>query len=163
MNRVRSLLSIRSMLLGYSFEPRSNRRALATVGSVMTIGLSKNGCSHSKKPVWREKTTLTSPDVWAAATSKVWHKASFSPTHPRRQQEALLADSLCTEPPHPSPQEKGGAPSPIFPEGWGGGRCTHARMKTTLWVCIGQLVRLRVRVVQFFKQGPAYKKRRTGS
>ena len=28
------------MLLGYSFEPRPNNRALATAGSVMTIGLS---------------------------------------------------------------------------------------------------------------------------
>ena len=26
------------MLLGYSFEPRPNNRALATAGSVMTIG-----------------------------------------------------------------------------------------------------------------------------
>ena len=40
MNRVRSLLSTRGMLLGYSFEPRPNNRALATAGSVMTIGLS---------------------------------------------------------------------------------------------------------------------------
>ena len=37
------------MLLGYSFEPRPNGRALATTGSVMTIGSSINGCSHAKK------------------------------------------------------------------------------------------------------------------
>ena len=37
------------MLLGYSFEPRPNSRVLATAGSVMPIGLSVNGCSHSKK------------------------------------------------------------------------------------------------------------------
>ena len=38
------------MLLGYSFEPRpyTNSHALGTTGSVMTIGLSINGCSHSK-------------------------------------------------------------------------------------------------------------------
>ena len=36
------------MLLRYSFEPRPYRRALGTAGSVMTIGLSINGCSHSK-------------------------------------------------------------------------------------------------------------------
>ena len=48
------------MLLRCSFEPRPNSRVLATAGSVMTIGLSINGCSHSKKPVWRERTRLTS-------------------------------------------------------------------------------------------------------
>ena len=42
MNRVRSLLSMRGMLLGYNFKPRPNRCVVATVytGSVMTIGLS---------------------------------------------------------------------------------------------------------------------------
>ena len=64
-------LSMRGMLLGYSFEPRPNSLALATAGSVMAIGLSTNGCSHSKKPVWREKTRLTSAEVHAAASSKV--------------------------------------------------------------------------------------------
>ena len=41
---------MRYMLLGYSFEPRpyTNSHALGTAGSVMTIGLSINGCSHSK-------------------------------------------------------------------------------------------------------------------
>ena len=29
----------------------------------MTIGLSRNGCSHSKKTVWRERTRLTSLEV----------------------------------------------------------------------------------------------------
>ena len=37
------------MLLGYSFEPRPNSRVFATADSVMTIGLSINRCSHSKK------------------------------------------------------------------------------------------------------------------
>ena len=49
MNQIRSLLSMRRMLLGYSFEPRPKRRMLATAGSVMTIGLSINLCSHSEK------------------------------------------------------------------------------------------------------------------
>ena len=42
MNRVRSLLSMRGMLLGYNFKPRPNRCVVATVytGSVMTISLS---------------------------------------------------------------------------------------------------------------------------
>ena len=38
LNQVRSLLSTRVVLLGYSFEPRPNSRALGTAGSVMTIG-----------------------------------------------------------------------------------------------------------------------------
>ena len=59
MNGVRSLLSPRGMLLGYSFEPRPNHRVLATAWSFMTVGLSLNRCSHSKKPVWRERTRLT--------------------------------------------------------------------------------------------------------
>ena len=65
-----------------------------TAGSVGTFGLSINGCSHSKKPVWREKTRLTSTEVWAAATSKDWRdscRASFPPSYLRRQNEALLA------------------------------------------------------------------------
>ena len=40
-----------SMLLGYSFQPGSNSCALATVGLVMTIGISINRRLHSKKIV----------------------------------------------------------------------------------------------------------------
>ena len=58
LNLVKSLLSMLFMLLGYSFEPRPNSRALGTAGSVMTIGLF-NKQAHSKKPVWREKTRST--------------------------------------------------------------------------------------------------------
>jgi len=86
--------SMRCLLLGYSFEPRPNSRALGTAGSVMSIGLLVNGCSHSKKPVWQEKTRLTSPQVQTAVTSKVWRdsgRASFSPSHSRRQKEDLFA------------------------------------------------------------------------
>ena len=32
-----------------SLEPRPNRPVLATAGSVMTVGLAINGCSHLKK------------------------------------------------------------------------------------------------------------------
>ena len=56
------------MLLGFSFESRPKSRVLATAGSVMTIGLSKNSL---KKKVLQEKTRLISPDVWAVVTSKV--------------------------------------------------------------------------------------------
>ena len=79
MNRLRSLLSMRGILLGYSFKPRPKSWLLATAGSVLTIGLSINGWSHSKKPVWRERTRLASPE-----TSKIWRhsgRTSFSPPH----------------------------------------------------------------------------------
>ena len=36
------------LLLGYSFKLRPKSCALGTTGSVMTISLSINGCSHSK-------------------------------------------------------------------------------------------------------------------
>ena len=38
----------------------------------MTTGLSINRGSHPEKLVWREGRRLTSPEVWAAVTSKVW-------------------------------------------------------------------------------------------
>ena len=47
--RIRSLLSMRCMLLGYSLEPRPNSQAPATAGSVMTTGLSVNRGLHPKK------------------------------------------------------------------------------------------------------------------
>ena len=49
MNWVRSLLSMCSILLGYSFKPRPNSLALATGSLVMTIGLWINGYSQWKK------------------------------------------------------------------------------------------------------------------
>ena len=48
MNRVRSMLSTRGMLLGYSFEPRSNNRVPATAGSII-----------NKRMLALEKTSLT--------------------------------------------------------------------------------------------------------
>ena len=49
------------MLLGYSFEPRPNSRVFATEDSVMTIGLSINRCSHSKKKNSFDVQTPTPP------------------------------------------------------------------------------------------------------
>ena len=46
LNRVRFLLSMRCILLGYSFEPRPSSFALGSMCSVITIGLSINGCLH---------------------------------------------------------------------------------------------------------------------
>ena len=53
MNRVWSLLSMQCLVLGYSFELKPTRPALGTTGSVVTSGLSINGCSHPAKPVKR--------------------------------------------------------------------------------------------------------------
>ena len=50
-NGVRSLWSMPSIFLGYSFEPKRSSHSLTTVGSVMTIGLSINRCLHPKKQV----------------------------------------------------------------------------------------------------------------
>ena len=49
-NQIRSLLGMHWMLPGYSFQPRPNIRAhaLDTAVSVMTSGLSINGCSHTE-------------------------------------------------------------------------------------------------------------------
>ena len=55
MNRARPLLSMRDMLRGYSFEPRPNSHAVVTAGSLMTIGLSINGFSHSKNQFYERE------------------------------------------------------------------------------------------------------------
>ena len=48
MNRVRSLLSMRGMLLGHSFDLRPNSRAFGIAGSVMTSSLLINECLQLK-------------------------------------------------------------------------------------------------------------------
>ena len=83
LNQEQSLLSLHWMFLGYIFEHRTNSHALGVVGSVITIAVSINGCYSRKShnAVWREKTRLTSPEVWAAVTSMAWRdsgRASFS-------------------------------------------------------------------------------------
>lgn len=59
------------MLLGYSFKPRRNSRALGTAGPVMPISLTINGRLHLKKTInlVRENKIDLSPEVWAAVTS----------------------------------------------------------------------------------------------
>ena len=64
MNRSRSLLRMRCILLGYRFEPMPNSSTLGSAGSVMTISYDHLDVRNSKKTVWREKTRLTSPGVW---------------------------------------------------------------------------------------------------
>ena len=64
-------------------------RALGTVGSAMTVGSLIHECLHSKNPVWREKTRLTSPENWAAATR--FKKSFLSPPHSRTQVEVVIA------------------------------------------------------------------------
>lgn len=75
MNRTRTLLSMRCIFLGYSFEPRPNIRSLGTTGSVMNIGLSINGCSRTKtqfderKPDWLVQSRLLARH-WKLAVQK---------------------------------------------------------------------------------------------
>ena len=64
MNRSRSLLRMRCMLLGYRLGPMPNSSTLGSAGSVMTISYDHLDVRNSKKTVWREKTRLTSPGVW---------------------------------------------------------------------------------------------------
>ena len=97
---IRSLLSMRGMLLRYSFEPRPKGRVLVTLVLVMTIDQSINGCSYSekKKTVWRESTRLTSPEVWAAVRVLKGltrsRRASFSPPNSRRSKR-ISARGVC--------------------------------------------------------------------
>ena len=77
------------MLPGYSLEPKPNMPDLAailvfhgTAGPIITIGFVTKRTVALEKPVWREKTRLTSPEVRAAAASKSWRdsgRAYFSP------------------------------------------------------------------------------------
>ena len=77
------------MLPGYSLEPKPNMLDLAailvfhgTAGPIRTIGFVTKQTLAREKPVWQEKTRLTSPEGRAAAASKSWHdsgRASFSP------------------------------------------------------------------------------------
>ena len=63
----------------------------------MIIGLSINGCLHSKTPFCREKTRLNSPEVGAAATSKASchsSRTSFSPSN--EQMNKVRKDSART-------------------------------------------------------------------
>ena len=67
-----------------SFKPRPNSWLLATAGSVMTIGLSINGCSHSKNRFDEREQDWLVQKFGAAATSKIWRdsgRTSFSPPH----------------------------------------------------------------------------------
>ena len=52
MNRVKSLLSMCCILLGYSFESRPNSRAVGTAGSVLIIGLSRKNQFDARKQDW---------------------------------------------------------------------------------------------------------------
>ena len=77
---------------GIQFWPWPNSQAVALTGSVRIIGFNNKQMVklEKKKSVWQEKTRLTSPEVWAAVTSKAWHNSgweSFTPPHARRRQD----------------------------------------------------------------------------
>ena len=72
---------MRCLVLGYSFEPRPESPALGTTGSVVTSGLSINGCSHPENRYNDREQKMTGPEIRALATSKARHdsnRASFS-------------------------------------------------------------------------------------
>ena len=98
-DRVRSLLSMRSVLLGY----RPNSSALGTAGSLVIIGFviawnfpalaalasfvnKRMLAFEKKKTVWRDKTELTTPEVRAAANT-----CFFPPQWRTWQKEALFS------------------------------------------------------------------------
>ena len=65
-NRVKSLLSMRYMLVGYSFEPRPNWYS----GLFCNHRFIDEWMLTLEKPVWREETRLSSREVLATATAK---------------------------------------------------------------------------------------------
>ena len=65
---VRSLLSMRGMLLGYSLKPRLNIRALATARYDRRFRSVTNTRTRKARLT---RTRLASPEAWAAMTPKV--------------------------------------------------------------------------------------------
>ena len=98
---IRSLLSMRGMLLRYSFQPRPKGRVLVTLGLVMTIDQSINGCSHSEKRKQfgeREQDWPVQKYGLRSVSSKVWHDpgwASFSPPTSRRSKRISVRGVCC--------------------------------------------------------------------
>ena len=93
MNRVKSLLSLRCMLLAVLI-PGLQIAALGTAGSVMTSGLSLNGCSHSKNQFdERKQDWLVQKFMlrWLQRVDAIQAEALFCPTQSRNQKETLLA------------------------------------------------------------------------
>ena len=77
-----------------NFEPRPNSRALSTVGSVMTIGLSIIGCAHSKNrfDVRRQGTLAIQPKL-----SKIWKQrqmVQIFPTKVSRNSESCWISKM---------------------------------------------------------------------
>ena len=71
MTRVRCLLSMRGMLLRYSFKSRPYSRALGIAGSVETIGFINKWRLALGKPVWRETTRFAC--LWSfLAVEAIW-------------------------------------------------------------------------------------------
>ena len=71
------------MLLRYSFEPMPNSRALGTTGSVITVGLSINECSHSKNQFDKR--------VCACGDSKGLTQFKQSPSSPQEDKRRLCS------------------------------------------------------------------------
>ena len=74
------------MLLGHSFEARTNSRAPGTTGSVMSFGLTITDAVTRKSSLTRE-TRLTSPEHRAAGRRQSADRACFSPSQSRKRQK----------------------------------------------------------------------------
>ena len=87
--RVRSLLTMRCMLLGFSSQHRPKAERWVEQAQLWPAAYQLKRMLSSEKPVWRGKTRLTGPE-------DLWHdsgKASFFlalPRSNRREKEALL-------------------------------------------------------------------------
>ena len=68
-----SKIFVEHVVLGYSFEPRLNSRALCTVWPSV---YQSETYARTWIPVWREKTILTSSEVRGSLTSKAWRQFS---------------------------------------------------------------------------------------
>ena len=70
MKRVTFFFFAHVLLLGYSFEPRPNSRALGKEGSFTTIVFINKRMLALRKPVRRGRTRLACPEVRASMTSQ---------------------------------------------------------------------------------------------
>ena len=79
LNRVKPLLSMRCMLLGYTFEPRPNGPVLGIYSRLsFNHRFIKKQMLALEKPVWQEKTGLTSPEVRTAVISRLFSQGAWT-------------------------------------------------------------------------------------
>ena len=89
------------LVLGYSLEPRPYSRVLGTVFSVMTIGLSYNGCSHLENQFDERKQDWPVHKFGLRRLKRLdaFQTVSFSAAHSRRRKKAPHSRSPPGDPP----------------------------------------------------------------